>query len=163
MLMRATALAASIFAAGCVAAPTIETTFNPAEAAFINETGSGTISGQAFLRRNDGVVVYAAGSEVHLVPKSTYADERIQALYRGGKFNGYVPAPKNTDPQYLAMTKTTKANGEGRFSFENLADGDYYVLTQVTWLAGDIRQGGSLMEPVSIRNGRSVDIIMTGK
>lgn len=157
------AVIASVVLSGCVAAPKIISTFNPSEADFINKTGNGVISGQAFLRRNDGMVVYAAGSDVHLIPKTGYAQERMNALYRGGKINNMVPDPASTDPLYLAMTKTVRANGEGRFRFDGLADGDYFVVTKVVWVVGGSPQGGSLMETASIRNGQAVDLIMTGQ
>ncbi|HEY6633064.1 MAG TPA: hypothetical protein VIZ90_16560 [Rhizobiaceae bacterium] len=149
--------------AGCVAAPEIKSTFNPAEAEHITRQGTATIAGQAFLRRNDGVVVYGAGSETVLVPASTYARERVAALYRGGKVNSFVPPPKNTDPRYEQMARRTKNDGEGRFTFDQVADGDYFVMTTVTWMAGDWRQGGNLMEPVAVRNGQNVNLIMTGQ
>ena len=156
------ALAAAIALTGCVSAPEIKSTFNPSEAAFINKIGNGTIKGQAFLRRNDGMVVYAAGSDVRLVPKSAYADERINAIYRGGKIGGYVQ-PVNNNQQYISMTKVTRANGEGRFEFKNLADGEYYVVTPVSWMAGNMPQGGSLMERATIRGGNTVELVMTGQ
>jgi hypothetical protein len=157
------AVSIALLAAGCVAAPNITSSFNPSEAEFINKSGLGVITGQAFLRRNDGIVVYAAGSDVVLVPKTAYAAERMNALYRGGKFNNIVPEPTTTDPLYRSMSRTVRANGEGRFRFEGLADGDYYVLTRVVWLIGSAQQGGNLMETASIRNGQSVDLIMTGQ
>ena len=155
-------LAALMAATGCVATPEVKSKFNASEAAFINKTGNGTIRGQAFLRRNDGMVVYAAGSDVRLIPKSTYADERMNLIYGGGKIGRYVQ-PVNNNAQYISMTKVTRANGEGRFEFKNVADGDYYVVTPVSWMAGDIRQGGSLMERVTIRGGNNVDLVMTGQ
>jgi hypothetical protein len=154
--------ALAVGATACVAAPKLTTTFNPAEAAFIHQQGRGSVKGQAFLRRNDGMVVYAAGSEVGLVPKTTYSTERMNAIYRGGKMNYFVPAPE-TPAGYEAAMRKTKANGEGRFEFTGVADGDYYVATKVQWMAGDIAQGGSLMEPVSVRNGATVEVIMTGE
>ncbi|MDI7863214.1 carboxypeptidase regulatory-like domain-containing protein [Rhizobiaceae bacterium n13] len=148
---------------GCVTAPEPKSKFDPSEAAFIHAQGAGSITGQAFLRRNDGMVVYAAGSEVYLIPKTTYADERIAGLYRGAKFNGFVASPKNTDPQYAAMMRKTKADGEGRFAFQGLADGSYYIVTQVFWKAGDWTQGGSLMETATISAGNSISVIMSGQ
>lgn len=154
---------AAAFLQSCVSAPTIVSSFDATEAAFIKAQGSGAISGQAFLRRNDGMVVYAAGSDVILIPRTTYAAERMNALYRGGKFNNMVPDPATTDPQYVAMTKRVRADGEGRFRFENVADGDYYVVTRVLWIVGNSPQGGSLMETASVRGGQAVDLIMTGQ
>lgn len=154
--------AVTILVAGCVSAPEIKSTFDPAEAEIINKTGPAKISGQAFLRRNDGVVVYAAGSDVTLIPASVYARERIAALYRGGKINSSVPDPTTTDPRYLQMVRKAKADGEGRFEFAGVADGSFYVVTSVFWMAGDLRQGGGLQELVTVANGQSVNLVMTG-
>jgi len=137
--------------AGCVSAPKINSAFNANEAAFIHQQGRGVIRGQAFLRRNDGIVVYAAGSDVVLIPKTIYSTERINALYRGAKINYFVPSPESP-PGFEEATKRTKANGEGRFEFAGLADGDYYVVTKVMWLVGNAPQGGG-----------TVEIIMTGQ
>lgn len=157
------AVAATALLAACVAAPKINSTFDPNEVSFIKQDGKGSIKGQAFMRRNDGVVVYGAGSDVYLIPKGKYSEERINALYRGGKFNAYTPNPATTDPRYTDYTRTTKANGEGRFEFQGIADGEYYIAVQVMWMAGDMRQGGSLMERASIKGGNSVEVIMTGQ
>lgn len=146
---------------GCVAAPEIKSTFDASESAFIHKQGAGSITAQAFLRRNDGVVVYAAGSEARLIPKTRYSQERIDALYRGTKYNAYVPSPPSP-PGFEAAMRTTKADGEGRFTFTGVADGDYYIVTSVKWFAGDVAQGGALMEPVSVKGGNAVNVIMTG-
>jgi len=148
--------------ASCVSAPKISSSFNPSDAAFIHQQGKGAIKGQAFLRRNDGIVVYAAGSDVVLIPKTTYSTERINALYGSGKINYYIPSPESP-PGFESATRQTKANGEGRFEFPNLADGDYYVVTKVTWMAGNMPQGGALMERAQIRAGATAEIIMSGQ
>ena len=107
------------------------------------------------------MVVYAAGSTALLVPKTAYSTERMNAIYRGTKFNGFVPSPPSP-PGYEQASKSTKADGEGRFSCTGLADGDSYVVTSVMWLAGDMRQGGSLMEKVTISGGNSHNL-MSGR
>ncbi len=108
------------------------------------------------------MVVYAAGSDVVLIPKTTYSAERINALYQGSKINYFVPSPASP-PGFEEAMKKTKANGEGRFEFTNLSDGDYYVVTKVIWMVGSATQGGAIMEPVSIRQGSAVELIMTGQ
>jgi hypothetical protein len=145
-----------------VSAPKINASFNAADAAFIYQQGKGGIKGQAFLRRNDGIVIYAAGSDVVLIPKTTYSTERINALYGSGKINLYTPSPESP-PGFEAATRQTKANGEGRFEFPNLADGDYYIVTKVIWMVGNMQQGGALMEQAQIRAGATVEVIMSGQ
>jgi hypothetical protein len=155
------AIIAAAALTGC--SPTVlKTTFAPAEASYINQTGKGSINGQAFLRRNDGIVVYGAGSEVDLIPATAYARERMASIYGGGKYAVWHAGFKNDDPAYQSYMKKTVADGEGRFKFENLADGTYFITTTVTWFV-QYQQGGALMESVTISGGQPVQVIMSGQ
>ena len=154
----------------CARTIKLETTFDPAQAAYINTKGKATINGQAFLRRNDGVVVYAAGSSVSLIPATTYAVERIGALYGAGKQVQVILPPKieGDDPQYRTFTRTSKANGEGRFTFAEVAPGNYFMTTSVQWCVPGaygscITQGGSLMENITITGSERAEVIMNGQ
>lgn len=157
--------------AGCYAREIkVDVPFDPKEAAFINQKGKGSISGQAFLRRNDGVVVYAAGSEVKLVPATRYADARIGAIYGGAKYMNAMTAQMTKypeEPEYMQMIKTTKANGEGRFTFNEIAPGQYYIVTGVQWCVptryGCDKQGGDLVDKVRIAGAETANIILDGK
>lgn len=155
----ATLLAGAL--AGCSPA-TLVTTFNPSDAAFINEKGTATVKGQAFLRRNDGIVVYAAGSEVFLIPKTTYSDERMATIYGAGKMTTFLGSSfKNDDARFYEYVRKVVANGEGRFEFKDVAAGKYYVVTSVVWYV-QVQQGGSLMERTTVADGQTVELIMTG-
>jgi hypothetical protein len=147
---------------GCVSGPKLESVFDPSEAEAINQSGFGAVIGQAFVTRSDGSVAYAAGSEVYLIPTSTYADAHMAYLFQGRKFNNTVERP-STEPAYLAMTKRTKADADGRFTFSLLADGNYYLLTRITWKEGKVDGGGDLMEFVSLSGGQTVQVFMTGQ
>ena len=146
----------------CSSTGTLTTAFDADAAAFINTTGQAEVSGQAFLRRNDGIVVYGAGSEVLLIPKTAYSDERMQQIYGSGKISYFGRTFTNDDPDYYNYARTAIADGEGRFSFDNVAYGDYYLITTVTWMIQYAQQGGSLMERVSVRDGQDVSVIMRG-
>jgi hypothetical protein len=148
--------------AACVSGPKLESVFDPREADAINQSGFGAVNGQAFLKRSDGSVVYAAGSDVYLIPRSAYADAHMAYLFQGSKFNNTVEEP-STDRDYLALTKRTKADNDGRFTFSLLADGDYYLLTKITWKEGKVEAGGNLMEFVSLNGGQTVQVFMTGE
>lgn len=148
----------ALLLAGCVTR-TLETTFDPQAASFIHTSGNGRIEGQAFLRRNDGVVVYAAGSHVTLIPATAYADERIAQVYGSGK-RAYLGVDfQNDDPRFHDHTRSTKADGEGRFVFDALARGRYYVVTSVYWLNG--QEGGWFYETATVDDG-PVTVIMSG-
>lgn len=146
----------------CSSTGTLTTAFDANAAAFINASGSADITGQAFLRRNDGIVVYGAGSEVRLIPKTAYSDERMQQIYGSGKQSYLGRAFTNDDPDYYNYVRTVIADGEGRFTFENVANGEYYLVTSVTWMVQYVQQGGLLMERVSVTGGQDVNVIMRG-
>lgn len=156
------AIVMALFLFGCTST-TLTTSFDPKQAAFINTQGSASITGQAFLRRNDGIVVYAAGSEVTLIPKTPYSDERIAAIYGGGKISYFGANFKNDVQEYYQYTRKTVADGEGRFTFNDVASGSYYVTTSVIWMVQYVQQGGALMERVTVSNGQKASIIMSGR
>lgn len=158
---------------GCTREIKVETPFNVAEAQFINVKGKGQIEGQAFLRRNDGVVVYAAGSDVHLIPNTPYAEERLGLIYDGAQVKQIsttqarlIKIP-DEEPQYIALRRITKANGEGRFVFTEVSPGPYFVTTTVQWCApsqyGCVPQGGALRERVRITGAEKASVIMNGQ
>lgn len=147
---------------GCVAETVrLKSSFNQSEAAYIFKRGKGSISGQAFLRRNDGIVVYAAGSKVYLLPDTEYARERLRKIYGDRKYNSRPLRFEKTDAEYEKYQRTIVADGEGRFSFDGLADGKYAIVTTVVWNVGGARQGGTLLEWATITNGNAAKVIMT--
>lgn len=147
----------------CVSTPQIQSQFDPEQASFIHEKGPAVLSGQAFLRRKDGIVIYAAGSKVRLIPKTTHSKERMGAIYGDRKIVSILPQMPQTDPRYEEMMRETKADGEGRFQFDQLANGAYYVSTYVNWEVDGSVQGGSIMETVTIADGKSVQVIVSGE
>lgn len=157
---------------GCLAsappAPPGTPPFSPEEAAFIRKSGSGVITGHAFRTRPRGQVVNAAGEVVRLVPATAYASERFNRLYRGGRFipaDGY-PEDK-PDPLYVEYTRSTKTTATGRFRFEDVAPGRYFVTTQVVWNERNtlFRDGGSVYDEVTLtgRETKPVEVILSGK
>lgn len=143
--------------AGCVQTVQMQTPFDPAQHEFANRKGTATLTGQAFMRRNDGIVVYAAGSPVYMLPNTAYTQEIVaKAAAAYGSLN-----ITNADQRLAQYIRRSQANGEGRFSFADVPDGSYIVGTNVSWMAGDYQQGGDLMQVVTVSGGKSVDLILT--
>jgi hypothetical protein len=143
--------------------------FDPAEAAFIRKEGQGTILGHAFLRDLHGgaSVRYAAGEMVRLVPATAYARERFAQFYGQNKFVSALQMPTpSQDPDYAAYTRTTKANATGRFSFDKLAPGRYFVTTQLIWTpkGGLMSEGGAMYDEVEVtgKEIEPIEVILSG-
>jgi len=166
MNLRLLALAAttSLLSACVVMQPVnIAAPFDTKEASIINKTGNNAITGSALIKRNDGQTVTCSGEEVTLLPYTAYTSARIGAIY-GNNSKGMSRAPKREfipDPaEYMTMRKNTTCNAQGFFSFKNLADGEYFVVTVVKWTVDYSVQGGALMRRVAVKGGETTEIVL---
>jgi hypothetical protein len=162
-------IALSLAACNSARNPPLGAGFDAAEAAFIKTSGAGTIEGQAFLRDRTGEsnVRYAAGEVVRLVPATSYAQARFSHYYGGAKFVPAASIPKvEADPEYAAYTRTTKADTKGRFSFDHVAPGRYFVTAQLIWKPKDsfLSQGGAMYDEATITGKETgpVEVILSG-
>jgi len=149
--------------------------FNAAEAEFAHARGTASVRGQLFLRRNDGVVVYGAGSDVRLVPLTSHSEAIINSEFSGRKlrqtiafaFVGARASGVIFDPGLGPYMRSAKADGQGNFTFGQVPPGFYYILGRVSWCApsrsGCDPQGGDLLETVRVTpTDRDLAVIMNG-
>lgn len=142
--------------------------FDANAAAFVRKPGTGVIQGHAFLKTSAGVIKNAGGELVRLVPVTAYSRNRFAQLYLGRKFVPANAIPKVApDPAYAAYTRTTKAESTGRFVFENVAPGAYYVATQNVWKkeGAMTSEGGAFFETVTLtgKEDGPVKIVVNGQ
>ncbi len=145
--------------------PTLTTTaaFNPAEVAWATRPGTNTVQGFAVLRTVGGEARTCAGLEMRLIPDSSYARERMMSLY-GNLSVGSRPIGGSrfgvTDSDYLATSKSARCDGQGNFTFEQIADGTWYVAGAISWMIGnDPRpQGANMMKRIEVRGGQTVKV-----
>lgn len=167
--MRSKAIFAAVLLAGCSTGPVMLTSrFDPAEVAWFAARGTNTIAGNAIVRTARGTVKTCAADIVTLSPVSRYGRERMQALY-GSDEEGFNPIvgghPADfggDDPRYLATARTTRCDAHGRFAFDELPDGDYYVVAMVTWRERGfgLEQGGYLMRRVHVSTGETKEVLL---
>ena len=143
--------------------------FDPAEVAFIHETGPNTVQGQAFLRQRGGGVVTCAGAGVSLVPRGSYSVERMRNIYgtteRAARAVAWADDPA---PVYGTYLRRTVCDAQGNFAFEGLADGDYFVTTVVAWSVPQTfgsavvmrQEGGAVMAPAAVSGGKTVRLVI---
>jgi hypothetical protein len=147
--------------------PTTTASFSAEEAAFIRKPGTGVIVGHAFRTRSKGQVVNAAGEVVRLIPATTYARQRFSSIFERTKFLPHWRYPNGqVDPLYAQFTRTTKSTARGRFSFDKVAPGTYFVSTQVIWGEEDaiFREGGTVYDEVTLtgKETEPVEVILSG-
>jgi hypothetical protein len=149
---------------GCLSA-TVEASFDPKAAEFILKQGTGTIEGQAFLRRDYGKLVTAAGERVFLLPATSYTLERFDKMF-GGDYRAYFGTEiEDTPEEYYRYRRETKVDMRGKFTFENVAPGRYLVATRVYWRDPSkwFMLGGGIYDTVDVKEGETVQVIVSGK
>lgn len=165
------AIAISVMLSGCQTAPqklSVSSAFDSAQAQSLLVEGPNNIRGSALIRQRGGGVISCAGREVVLVPATTYASERIGALY-GSVARGYNPAgiggrrfSFDGEPlEYRQLQRRTMCDAQGFFKFEKVASGTFYVITVITWEVGNSpHEGGALMQRVSLTGGESQEVVL---
>lgn len=172
--------------AGCVRPAqvtlTTHSSFDKETAEKQMQPGKNTIKGSSLLRQQGGGVVTCAGTDVALIPYSNYARERMISLYLNdnGGFDPIVVDHSGflsqdvvqrkistpADPEYKILQKKAQCDAQGYFSFTNLADGDYYIVTFIVWGGrpdlGLGRQGGALMKKVHVEGGETKEVVING-
>jgi hypothetical protein len=119
--------------------------------------GKSVIAGQAFMAQQGGGVVKGAGRLVTLDPATTVGVEWWNKAGKLWMFKAMTPA----SPGFSKARRTTTSDAEGRFSFQNLPAGKYYVRTEVTWMIGSYNtQGGLVGSLVEVADGATKDIII---
>lgn len=157
----------AVFLAGCAAprqAMVVEAPFNEAEAAEMMKPGKNTITGSALLRQQGGGVVTCAGSPVLLIPATAYAKERLAKTFGGSSvYRGAPPSFAPTPAAYGTHLRKGTCNAQGFFRFEEVADGEFFIVTQVLWTAGryQLQQGGSVYGRTTVSGGKTVEVTIT--
>lgn len=166
--MRWAAATACVLQAGCMSvgsAVRIEAGFDPDAAAYILREGRGQIDGQAFLRRDQGRLVTAAGERVFLIPATSYAVERFERMFGGDRRSYYANEVEAPPEDYYRFRRETKVDMSGRFAFANLAPGRYIVATRVFWTEprSFFTRGGAMYDVVDVKDDAVTKAIVSGK
>lgn len=121
--------------------------------------GKGSLSGQAFLTTRGGDVKVAAGRTVTLDPATPYARAWLKTY--GSDLARTEELPP--DLRFQHARRTTVADGQGKFHFDNLPTGSYIVRTVVTWETGAQYaglQGGVVASTVDVSDAKPTEVIV---
>jgi hypothetical protein len=150
--------------------------FNTQEASYILKNGTGRIEGETFWRTRQGRIVKGSGERVYLIPDTAYARERFTKIFRetSSVLTFQVPTLES-NPQseklYHRYTRTTVADSRGRFIFERVMPGIYFIAAAHTF-DEDVRfkffnfglsEGGITFQRVRVSQGGTVNVILSGR
>jgi hypothetical protein len=120
--------------------------------------GAATLSGQAFLTQQNGTVIKAAGRTVTLDPATSIGNEWWEKAGKLWVHRTLTPP----SPFFSKARRSTIADADGKFRFQNLAAGKYYVRTEVTWEIGNYNptQGGLVGQEVQVKDSQTSEVIL---
>jgi hypothetical protein len=133
----------------------LQTKFDYTEHEPYAKPGENGISGQAFLTRQGDGVVTCAGSRVLLLPATSYFREMFWYMIIA---RSEPEPPENPYPSLKNMIRRTECDAQGNFSFSEIPDGAWFVLTRVK-----ARDGGVLITELTLSSGGTLQVLLTDK
>ncbi len=134
--------------------------FPKEEYAKLPTSGTGAVTGRAFLKRG-GDILAAAGERVLLNPVTTYSNQWYSLSYIG---HNQLEPP---DPRINKYIRSTTADPQGKFTFRNVPPGDYYIITVISWQLpaaskeAAASQGARLCKKITVKNGEEIKVTLS--
>lgn len=117
--------------------------------------GSAVIEGQVVVQVPGGGTFYGANGEVLLLPRVSETERYVNDVVLPGKLS--LP-----DQDMNQVRWATTSDAQGRFRFERLPAGRYFVVCPVAWsdAAGRPAKGMALAQ-VSVGDGQQASVVVT--
>ena len=164
---------AALLASGCstpMPSTSAEMTvpFDASEIAWSRDPGTATVEGSAAMSTPGGARQTCAGGEAQLVPAGAYSAQMMRIVF-GNDVRGFVPLataryPTNMVADFGKTVRRIGCDAEGRFRFDNVPAGRWYVFSNVVFPrgAGDAKpQGGALMRGIDVAEGSRTQVLLT--
>lgn len=151
------ALLLLVFLAGCIPKYKVTGRLDPANFEPYSDSGESTIAGQAFLKTKGGDVKLAAGNTISLFPATPYTREMVKVVNTGRHLD-----PTTIDNRFHSYIKRTTADAEGRFEFNNLVPGDYFLEATISWYVSKYNTaGGTIFKEVHVDKDEETHVVLT--
>jgi hypothetical protein len=144
-------------------APGANMACSAADFAWSTKPGKGQIQGQVAYKAG-GKTFVCSENGVILSPETGWVRRRMEILYQSGD-HATEPAgevrsrtPPERNPAYDQFVKRTQCDATGKFTFSNLADGAWYVISVVRTAPNVAAGEMAVMRRVVIRNGAAVKV-----
>lgn len=149
------AVAAPILALGC--ATPLPIPFDENQARYATQQGNNDVSGTATIGSKGGYT--RTCQDVFLLPATAYWRAWAQEAFGNAT---YAPRLKiqqlAVDKRAWSLARHADCDCAGHFHFSNVADGKYYVFSEIVWLLRWQQNGGGLLQAVDVRNGAALRV-----
>ena len=124
------------------------------------QPGTATVAGQLFFKAADGNAYLGAGESVYLDPVTPYSSEWFSHYGRSVAYAEEAPS----DKLFRTARKLATADAGGRFTFNAVPAGRYYVRGRVRWhTTGHNWQSELLADSVDIAEGQTKKIVLSNR
>jgi hypothetical protein len=171
-LRRACGAIAVVLTTGCASTATpaqMTLPFNASDVTWSRAAGTATVEGRAAIPAGGGASRTCAGGEAQLLPASAYAAEMMRIVF-GSEARGYAPLasspryPANIAADFKSTVRRIGCDAEGRFRFDSVPAGRWYVFSNVIWRSGGgeaAPEGGALMQRIDVAEGARANVLLT--
>lgn len=153
----------------CLASEPIKlsSSFNEDEVNWIKGKGGSSVSGTASIKLESGVNKGCASFKVELLPVASYSNERIFKTY-GNNVGGQILISQNPpkfEPdvkEYHELVIATTCDAKGEFQFNDVPQGDFYILAFIIW--NEERDGvsktlgGAVMRKIQVKENSKLRV-----
>jgi hypothetical protein len=141
-----------------------QSVYDPDEVNWSLKKGTASIEGNGFMRQQGGGIVKCSGEKVYLVASGTYSRERMHTLYEifipGETSSNRMRDIDDPDPRYVKDQRKTVCDVDGKFRFEDLPEGTYFINTRIIWKVGENHWGGNLSQQIDLSSGEHVKVML---
>jgi hypothetical protein len=148
-------VAAVAGAAGCAAKPDkVQDALLEKQSERYRKRGHAAITGVAYLVRPGGGEILGNASEVYLTPVTTWAESRVVDVLASNE----IP---DSDDRAAEVWWVAKTDSDGRFTFEMLTDGEYFVLSPIPYASGTETKEAIAFARVKVGPGETANVKVT--
>jgi hypothetical protein len=158
----------TLFITSCVSAPKAQfyertIPFDATSLSWVLESGNSSIYGNSFISDNLAINQgphTCAGYEVNLVPVNSYYEEVLGLVFDNFDNSFWDRNTQSYDWDVVDeegnYTKQTTCDSQGNFEFTEIAKGNYYIITAVSYEGGPFRtfppswKGGWLLKKIYV-------------
>ena len=159
----ATWLTALFLFAACTSSQGASTNVDPRAGDYVLESGSNSIDGRAFLVSRTGDEHTCERDGVSLMPVTPHSSQFANLLF-SGRSNGYAEEQAYISLQpaddFWSNSRHKACDESGHFLFERVADGKYFVFSNITWSVRFSRAGGVLMKTVEVDGAAHPTVVL---
>ena len=120
------------------------------------QKGFGMIAGRAFVHTPSGRSVIAVHQAVELTPVTTLSQQAVDEGMRSGDWSGANLARQH------AVVWSTRTDEQGRFDFNGLPPGEYFVICRFPWSDGGSSGETILVGRTHLAQYEQKDVVLTG-